>query len=84
VTDEEYMLTSDISRRLDHKSAAVTRDWIRKRGLVAKDRDTETGEKKYRRTDVEKAIAAMPRGTYLKARPPVEGQHDDDNTTAEP
>lgn len=71
------MRTSEIAARLRHSSTAVTRDWIRRRKLVAKARDMENGEKLYRREDVEAAIAAMPRGLYLKARPPGEGQHDD-------
>jgi hypothetical protein len=76
------MRTSDITARLKHSSTAVTRDWIRRRKLVAEARDMTNGEKLYRREDVEAAIAAMPRGAYIKSRPPGEGQHD--NTGDQP
>lgn len=80
MNDGELMKTSDITNRLRHSSPAVTRDWIRRSKLVAKDRDVETGEKQYARQDVEDAIAKMPRGSYTKTRPPAEGQHDDEGT----
>lgn len=60
------MLTSEITALLRHSSPAVTRDWIRAMGLEAKARDTVTGEKRYRRTEVEEAIASMPRGPYRR------------------
>ena len=73
MTDEDrrFMLTSEITDRLEHSSPAVTRAWIRDRELEADSRDTDTGEKLYLRAKVEEKIAEMPRGPYRK-RPPTE------------
>jgi len=78
MTDEELMKTSEIMDRLRHTSLAATRSWIRNQRLEAKGRDLETGEKKYRRRDVERALAKMPRGPYVRRiRPSAEGPRDD-------
>lgn len=80
MTDEEStILTSEITALLDHKSTAATRSWIRNHRLEAVERDTDTGEKKYSRSQVERAIADMPRGPYEKSRPTAgEPPHDHD------
>ena len=78
MTDEDWVTTSEIAALLNHKSTAATRSWIRNQGLKAIDfRDGKTGERLYRRSDVEEKIAAMPRGPYTKTRPPTEGPTDD-------
>ena len=82
MTDGEVMRTSEISARLQHASTAVTRAWIRDRGLKPIEyRDGVTGEKLYRRDEVEEAIAStVQRGPYRRARPSAEGPptHDHD------
>lgn len=79
MTNEELMLTSEITDRLQHSSPAVTRDWIRRRGLEVKGRDKDTGEKQYSRTEVEEKIAEMPRGPYRRGDRPDQGARRDDD-----
>lgn len=78
MTDEENMLTSEITALLKHKSPAATRSWIRNQKLEATGRDTDTGEKRYSRREVDAAIAAMPRGLREKGRPDGEPPRDHD------
>ena len=77
MSNEETMLTSEITALLRHKSTAATRSWIRNHQLEAIGRDRDSGEKLYSRAMVERAIAEMPRGPYEKSRPPAgETSHD--------
>lgn len=76
MTDEELMKTSEIAALLQHRTAAVTRAWIsglpRDLKLKVAERDTETGEKLYYRSEVEKAIAATNRrGPYRRGDQPA-------------
>lgn len=76
MTNEDWITTSEIAALLNHKSAAATRSWIRNhQPLKVQARDTDTGEKKYSRSDVLAQIAKMPRGPYEKARPDKEPPH---------
>lgn len=88
MTDEVLMMTSDIARLLGHNSLASTRRWISRHGLEAKARDTDTGEKLYPRSAVERAIRSQPgqgARTDLRASAVDEGprRHDGDVPTGD-
>ena len=79
MTDGEYMKTSEIRSRLQHASTAVTRAWIRDRGIKPAKVDLETRENEYLREDVEAAIeSSAQRGPY-RPRPSAQGPRDDDH-----
>jgi hypothetical protein len=83
--DTKTMKTSEITARLQHASTAVTRAWIRDRGLEADRRDTDTGEKFYLRSEVEEAIeSSVQRGPYRRSRPSADGPADDEHGALPP
>jgi hypothetical protein len=79
---QQYMRTSEIGALLGHTNPGSTRTWIRNRRLRAAGRDTDTGEKRYRRSEVLEAMRNQPgqgARTDLRERPAARGPRNDDH-----
>lgn len=73
----KYISTSAIGDLLGYTNPASTRKWILRYELQAKERDVESGEKLYLRSEVEAALNRRPGQGARTDLAPTEGPTDD-------